>query len=318
MSVRNAASARSDSAPRPPSDSGIASYYPAMDFDLSVDQAPSRGGRRFLDGHSDPRRCGHCDAAPSTRALDRHGRAGWPGWPSRGRGGLGLGWVRRPCCSRSRPSHRTGAVRPQLLALDVLATATRTPVWSPRSSTAPSPRPCLVGPGRRGGLRRRRDAVTLTGRLGPVEGAAVADVAVVVVPTASSCRPDRNGASRSRARHGRHPEPVVARPRRHAGRPPRWGRGVGRLVRSGPGDVRRAARGAGRVLELATDYAKDRVQFGAPRQLPGRQAPVRRHAVDVEGMRSPRGTRPGPPRSRAGLGDGGSTAKSGAPTPPSG
>jgi alkylation response protein AidB-like acyl-CoA dehydrogenase len=267
-----------------------------MDFDLSVDQAAlQEEARRLLDRYSGPAEVRAHLASGATYDSKLWSAMADQGWTAvavaEDRGGLGLGWVDAVVLLEEIGRHTSPVpYAPQLLALDALVgheshadlvsamidgSVTAAVAWSGRPDTL-----ACDGEGTH---------VELSGRLGPIEGAAVADAAAVVVPDAVYLV-DLAATGRPR------PEPAMdvtrtlswltldGTPASRLGGAPEAARlgALGALVSSAE-----LLGGSARVLELATQYAKDRIQFGAP--IGSFQAVKHRCAdmlVDVEGMRS--------------------------------
>jgi acyl-CoA dehydrogenase len=267
-----------------------------MDFDLSADQRSlQEAARQLLDDRSSPTvvRAHLESGAPYERTL-------WQAMVDQGwlavavpeaDGGLGMGWVEAAVLVEEAGRHLSPVpFAPQLLTLAALAgrpehqdlvdglmegTTLGAVAWTHRSTAL-----------ERSGAE---DAPALSGRLGPVEGASVADIVVVVVPDgvylvdlAAAGRPPAQPAmdlTRSLSWLTLDGTPSV-----RLGGPEASARlgALGAVVTSAE-----LLGGSDRVLELATEYAKDRIQFGVP--IGSFQAVKHRCAdmlVDVEGMRS--------------------------------
>ena len=267
-----------------------------MDFDLSADQVALRDGARdLLDGRSDPSRVrAHlATGRPYDVALwEAMAEQGWLAVAvPESEGGLGLGWVEVAVLLGEVGRHTAPVpLAPTLMAVAALVgrpehaerveamvagVAIGAVAWTGDPSQL-----SVDGGG---------DEVTLSGRLGPVEGASVADLVVVVVPDGVHLV-DFSAGGRPTA------EPAMDLTRTLSWLPlestpaVRLG-GADEAARlTALGAVAASAEllgGADRVLELSAQYAKDRVQFGAP--IGSFQAVKHRCAdmlVDVEGMRS--------------------------------
>jgi alkylation response protein AidB-like acyl-CoA dehydrogenase len=269
----------------------------SMDFELSVDQvALQEAARDLLDG-----RAGHDQVRAHLASGHPYDEGLWEALSAQGwlgvalpeaDGGIGLGWVEAAVLLEQIGRHTAPVpFLPSLLALTVL-------------STAEEPRPEWVAglvSGERIGCvawSKHAEAVvaapagqgwTLTGRTGPVEGAAVADIAVVVTPT---------GVFAVELGNGNRPpaEPAMDATRVLSwltldGAPATYLGGAALAVdvldRGAVGASAEMLGGSDRVLEMAVQYAKDRIQFDQP--IGSFQAIKHRCAdmvVDVEGMRS--------------------------------
>ena len=265
-----------------------------MDFDLSEDQlALQRVARDLLDDRADHDHLrAHLDSgAPFDAELWRHmAEQGWLGVAlPEDLGGIGMSWIEAAVLLEEVGRHAAPVpLLPSLLAAAVLAAADHR--WAAELAggehigcAAWSKRPddvVAVGDA---------DRWSLSGRIGPVEGAAVADVAVVAAG-------DSVFGVDLRA-HGRPPaEPAMDGTRVLSwlvlDHTPAVRLGGPELQRTlldlgALGTAALMLGGADRVLEMAAQYAKDRVQFGQP--IGSFQAVKHRCAdmvVDVEGMRS--------------------------------
>jgi len=298
-----------------------------MLFELSEEQlALQQAARGLLDDRADHDRVrAHlASEQPYDADLWRHmAEQGWLGvaLPEE-RGGLGTSWVEAAVLLEELGRHSAPVpFLPSLLALTLVDAADRPPevsvagdsmVDSPvvDSPVAGGPVACgavagdwvadLAGGERIGCVAwsshpgavvasRAGDRWSLSGRIGPVEGAAVADLAVVAADDAVFAV--------DLSIHGRPP----AEPAMDGTRVVSWLvlddtpaslLGGEELLRTlldlgALGTSAEMLGGAGRVLEMAAQYAKDRVQFGQP--IGSFQAVKHRCAdmvVDVEGMRS--------------------------------
>jgi alkylation response protein AidB-like acyl-CoA dehydrogenase len=270
-----------------------------VNFDLSDDQVALRDGARdLLDGLAPPAR-----VRPIVEAGGGVDDGLWAamveqGWPAvavaEEAGGLGLGPVEVSVLLEEIGRHAAPApFASTVLALDALTSAAPNdlaPRLLERGGVG-----CVAWSRDADAVRGEplRDAWVLTGRPDPTPYAPSAEVAVVVATS-----PEGPGLFAVDLE-------VVGRPRREPAmdrtREVGWLRfdetpalrlggdeSVERLIdRGAVGACSEMLGGASRVLELAVDYAKDRVQFDRP--IGSFQAVKHRCAdmlVDVEGMRS--------------------------------
>ena len=267
-----------------------------MDFDLSADQQELQAAaRHLLDDRAGPTQVRDhlASGAPYDPAL-------WTAMAEQGwcaiavpedEGGVGLGWVEAAVLLEEVGRHVAPVpLAPQLVTLAALVGLVDHDGLRQRL-VAGDAFGAVAWTARSGGVRIAGDPATpeLSGRLGPVEGATVADVLVVVTPDgvhlvdfATTGRPTAQPAmdlTRTLAWVD-----LAATPAVRLGGPDAAARlgSLGALAASAE-----LLGGSGRVLEMATEYAKDRIQFGVP--IGSFQAVKHRCAdmlVDVEGMRS--------------------------------
>jgi alkylation response protein AidB-like acyl-CoA dehydrogenase len=247
-----------------------------VDFELSDDQrALQEAARDLLDGYASPTQVrAHLtsdqpyDAKLWTAMVEQ----GWMGITlAEAKGGLGLGWVEAAVLLEEVGRHVAPApFLSSLLALEALAAAGEDD-WVQR----------LVSGAAVGCAAWTTNA--------PVIGASAADVAVIAGPTALQLVELDEGAG---GRPGA--EPAMDGTRTLAWLKDRPARQIGGadaaqalLDRAAVGFSAEMLGGAARILEMAAEYAKDRIQFGQP--IGSFQAVKHRCAdmvVDVEGMRS--------------------------------
>jgi alkylation response protein AidB-like acyl-CoA dehydrogenase len=268
-----------------------------VDFALSEDQlALQEAARALLDdkaGHDQVRR--HlASGEPYDRALwQAMADQGWSGVVvGEDRGGIGMSWVEAAVLVEELGRHTAPVpFLPSLVALGVLDAAPDAPAGAVEALAAGERLGCVAFSARPGAVvaRSTGSSWSLRGRIGPVEGAAVADLAVVATDDAVFAV-DLEALGRPR------PEPAMDGTRvlswldlDDALAVPLGGADLHRhLVDLGAlATSAEMLGGSARVLEMAAQYAKDRVQFDQP--IGSFQAVKHRCAdmvVDVEGMRS--------------------------------
>jgi alkylation response protein AidB-like acyl-CoA dehydrogenase len=268
-----------------------------VDFELSEDQlALQEAARALLDakaGHDQVRR--HLSSGePYDHALWRDMvEQGWLGVVvDEARGGIGMSWVEAAVLLEEVGRHTAPVpLLPSLVAAGILEAAPEAPAGSVEDLATGARRGCVAFSTKPGALSARASGSSwaLSGRIGPVEGAAVADLAVVATADAVFAV-DLEALG-----------PPPAEPAMDGTRVLSWlTLDEAPAVHLGGADLHRhlvdlgalatsaeMLGGSSRVLEMAAQYAKDRVQFDQP--IGSFQAVKHRCAdmvVDVEGMRS--------------------------------
>ena len=270
-----------------------------MDFDLSEDQIALRdGARELLDGVSPPeavREVVEAQSGRSDRIWSAMVEQGWLGVAlAEERGGLGFGTVELAVLLEEIGRHATPVpFASTALAIDVLDAAGRADdverlvSGDAVGAVAWSARPDAVTARETGGTW------VLDGRADPTVYAPSASILLVVAAS-----PDGPGLFRGDLEAaGRPPaEPAIVRTRElgwvdFAATPAEQLGGAeavdALLDRGAVFASAEMLGGAGRVLDMTVEYAKDRVQFGRP--IGSFQALKHKCAdmlVDVEGMRS--------------------------------
>jgi len=270
-----------------------------MDFDLSEDQLALRdGARALLDDLAPPARVRAVAEMPERWDRDLWAALVDQGWlgiatPER-QGGIGLGWVELAVLLEAAGRHVAPVpFLPTVLALDVFRRVGD--VRAVERILAGDVRACIAWSG-------QPDAVTaepaggewvLTGRPDPVPFAPVADLAIVLASDADG--PALFGVDLDvLGRPDAEPAMDLTRPIAwlELDAVDAWRLGGADMVaalldRAATATALEMTGGASHVLDLAVEYAKERVQFGRP--IGSFQAVKHRCAdmlVDVEGMRS--------------------------------
>jgi alkylation response protein AidB-like acyl-CoA dehydrogenase len=268
-----------------------------MDFELSPDQvALQEAARDLLDdraGHDQVR--AHLDSGrPYDESLWRAlADQGWLAIAlAESDGGVGLSWVEAAVLLEQIGRHTAPVpFLPSLLALMALAGAEEPQRELVGDLASGERMGCVAWSAHPDALQAAASGPswTVSGRIGPVEGAAVADIAVVVTGDAVFSL-EIDAAHRPRAEPAMDGTRVLSWlvldevPATRLG-----GAALAAEVldRGAVGAAAEILGGSDRVLEMAVQYAKDRVQFDQP--IGSFQAIKHRCAdmlVDVEGMRS--------------------------------
>ncbi len=270
-----------------------------MDFDLSEDQLALRDvARSLLDDLASTARVRAVAELPERWDRDLWAAMVDQGWlgiaTPEAQGGVGLGWVELGVLLEEIGRHVAPApFLPTVLALEVFRRVGD--VRAVERALAGDLRACIAWSRRADAVRAERAGAewVLTGRPDPVAYASVADIALVLAS-------DEGGPALFGVDLHVLGRPA-AEPAMDLSRPIAWldlegvdawrlggPEMVGALVdRGATATALELLGGASRVLELAVDYAKERVQFG--RAIGSFQAVKHRCAdmlVDVEGMRS--------------------------------
>ena len=270
-----------------------------MDFDLSEDQLALRdGARALLDDRASTTQVRRVAETPERWDRDLWGAMVEQGWLGiavpEAEGGVGYGPVELAVLLEEIGSHVAPApFLPTVLALEIFRRVGD--VRAVERTLGGDVRACIA-------WSKDRNAVhaepadgewALSGRPDPVPWASVADIALVVASDGDGLAlfgVDLDLLGRPA------PEPAMDLTRPVAwlvlDRTPAWRLGGADLVRSlvdlgATATSLEMLGGASRVLDLAVEYAKERVQFGRP--IGSFQAVKHRCAdmlVDVEGMRS--------------------------------
>ena len=268
-----------------------------MDFELSPDQvALQDAARDLLDD-----RAGHDQVRAHLSSGRPYDESIWraladQGWLAialaESDGGVGLSWVEAAVLLEQIGRHTAPVpFLPSLLALTALAGAEE-PQREWVGSLASGERVgCVAWRAHPDALRAVASGPTWTmsGRIGPVEGAAVADIAGVVAGDAVFSV-EIDAAHRPAAEPAMDGTRVLSWLTLHEAPATRLGGAALAaeiLDRGAVGASAEILGGSDRVLEMAVQYAKDRVQFDQP--IGSFQAIKHRCAdmlVDVEGMRS--------------------------------
>ena len=268
-----------------------------VDFELSQDQVDLRGAAgALLDdraGHDQVR--AHLDSGrPYDELLWRAlADQGWLGIAlAEADGGVGLGWVEAAVLLEQIGRHTAPVpFLPSLLALVALAASEEAQEEWVAALVSGERIGCVAWSKHPDALQavHTGPSWTVSGRVGPVEGAAVADIAVVVTAEGvfSIAVDEADWPPAEAAMDGTRVLAWLTFDKAPATRLGGAALATEILDRGAVGASAEMLGGSDRVLEMAVQYAKDRVQFDQP--IGSFQAIKHRCAdmlVDVEGMRS--------------------------------